>query len=247
MSVHVLSWVLRHSDETLGRRLVLIVLADHAKEDGTSSWPSVNTIAREARMTRRPVQAALRQLEASGAITPTGTSRQGTTIYTIEMGGAESAQGGADATREGALEKRGRGAAAAPEPSLEPSETLAPAEPARARDLVWDELEHRFGPVAPRTNAHAKRNKAVADLKRAGATPETIAAAAAAWPRTFEATLTDVALATHYPQLVHKRASAAPAPSASEVVDLPEISDEERAANLERLAALTSGIGRSAA
>ena len=247
MSVHVLSWVLRHSEETLGRRLVLIVLADHAKEDGSSSWPSVNTIAREARMTRRPVQTALRQLEEHGAIIPVGTSKAGTTIYTIAMGGAESAQGGAEATQGGALQAAQGGAATAPKPSLkQPSKDLAPGKPAQERDEIWDELEKLFGKVADKTTAHAKRNKAVADLKRAGATPETVAAAARAWPRMFEATLTDTALATHFPQLVHRRAGPEALP-ATEILNLPEISEEERLENLQRLGELGSSVGRSAA
>ena len=43
--------------------LVLIVLATHAHEDGTSAFPAVETIAAKARVTRRTVQYALRRLE----------------------------------------------------------------------------------------------------------------------------------------------------------------------------------------
>ena len=56
MSVHVISWVLSHSEERLGNRLVLIVLADHAAKDGSDAFPSVNTIAQEARMSKRAVR-----------------------------------------------------------------------------------------------------------------------------------------------------------------------------------------------
>jgi hypothetical protein len=78
VSIFPLSWVLRHSEEKLGRRLVLLVLADHAKEDGSMAWPSVETIAAHARLSRRAVQDALRELEKSGAIRKRGVSQAGT-------------------------------------------------------------------------------------------------------------------------------------------------------------------------
>ncbi len=47
MSVRVLSWVFDHSPvEHRGDLLVLLVLADHAHDDGTRAFPSVETIAR---------------------------------------------------------------------------------------------------------------------------------------------------------------------------------------------------------
>lgn len=123
MSVHVMSWVLRHSEATLGARLVLLVLADHAREDGSAAWPAVETIATEARLSRRAVQAALRRLEEDGAISSSGQSRTGTTVYCVAMGGAESApvqqthEGGEDSAPGG----RSSYARTVHEPSIEPS------------------------------------------------------------------------------------------------------------------------------
>ena len=105
MSVHVMSWVLQHSEEKLGARLVLLVLADRAREDGTNAWPSVESIARDARMSRRQVQRCLRDLEANGAITATGKHDSGTTIWGVNM-----TPGGATSTTEG-------GVRTTPEPS----------------------------------------------------------------------------------------------------------------------------------
>jgi helix-turn-helix protein len=100
-----MSWVLRHSDETLGRRLVLLVLADHAGEEGRDSWPSVDTIAHEARMSRRQVQRCLRDLEASGAITRLGTHPSGATQWGVKMspprGDIRAAGGATSAARGG--------------------------------------------------------------------------------------------------------------------------------------------------
>jgi hypothetical protein len=150
MSVHVMDWVLRHSEEKLGRRLVLLVLADHANTDGTGAWPSVDTIAREARLSRRQTQTCLRELVKSGAIAEAGTSAQGTRIYDVLMGGADSAP----RAESGA----GEGAETAPEPSLvqeQPSEVqeLDPPKGPPAltkidgRNVAWDALAEECGIV----------------------------------------------------------------------------------------------------
>jgi DNA-binding transcriptional regulator PaaX len=81
-----MSWVLRHSEESVsGRRLVLLVLADHAHEDGTCSWPSIATIAKETRMSERGAQYALRKLEQAGRIVREGWSTHKTTSYRVIM------------------------------------------------------------------------------------------------------------------------------------------------------------------
>jgi DNA-binding Lrp family transcriptional regulator len=135
----------------------------------------------------------------------------------------------------------------APTLSIGPSKRIvsATAPTTRPRDLIWDELIERFGAVAEKTNAHAKRNKAVTDLKRLGATPDAIAAAVAAWPRVFPgATLTDIALATHWPQLVTKITAVRPTRPIDEVLDLPE---PDAAANLEHIREMAGSIGREVA
>lgn len=121
MSIHVLSWVLEESPEALGRRLVLLVLADHAKSDGTCAWPAVDTIARQARLSRRAVQSALRALEENGAIRKRGVSQSGTSIYDVVMGAQNPHPGGADRDVGGAQNTTDGGEAASPEPSREPS------------------------------------------------------------------------------------------------------------------------------
>lgn len=94
MSVVAMTWVFENSDATLGARLVLLAIADHAHADGTRSFPSVATLAAHTRMSRRAVQAALRKLEDDSHVEQTGRTRTGTTVYSIVgMGGADSAQG----------------------------------------------------------------------------------------------------------------------------------------------------------
>lgn len=122
-----MSWVLEHSEEKLGRRLVLLVLADRAHEDGGGAWPSVENIAAAARLSKRQTHSCLRALEESGAIEREGKSHTGTTIYRVIMesrGGAEFAPSedrGCDFVQEGVQSTASGSAETAPEPSLEPS------------------------------------------------------------------------------------------------------------------------------
>jgi hypothetical protein len=123
MSIHVINWVLRHSEATLGCRLVLIAMADTAHDDGSKTFQSVETIAEKARMSRRAVQAALRKLEEEGHIEVTGRTRSGTIVYTIrgvvtspDEGGEADDGGGEARAGRGEVDDRASGEAASPEP-----------------------------------------------------------------------------------------------------------------------------------
>lgn len=83
MSLPVLTWVLDHSEERLGNRLVLLALAEHAHDDGRYAWPSVHTLEKRTRLSERQVRNCLRSLEQSQAIIHTGQSKAGTHIYTV--------------------------------------------------------------------------------------------------------------------------------------------------------------------
>lgn len=85
MSLQAMNWVFQNSPATLGKRLVLLALADHADDEGFDAYPSVATIAQKARMSERAVQYALRQLEDDAAIFCLGTSKHGTRNYAINM------------------------------------------------------------------------------------------------------------------------------------------------------------------
>src|SRR5437899_3034472 len=47
---------------------VMLVLADHASDDGTGIWPSVDRLAPRTRLSTRHVQRTLRCLEGDGLI-----------------------------------------------------------------------------------------------------------------------------------------------------------------------------------
>jgi hypothetical protein len=93
VSIEAMTWVLRHSEETLGRRLVLLALANYAHADGSNAFPSVGTLAEDTRMSERQVQRALRGMEADASIGKAGKSVHGTTIWTIRMTGGDILSG----------------------------------------------------------------------------------------------------------------------------------------------------------
>lgn len=246
MSVHVLSWVLKHSEETLGRRLVLLVLADHAKEDGTCSWPAVETIATEARLSERQVQYALRGLEDAGSITCTGRTKKGTRVYSVNMGGANIAPFGGDTTaRGGAIYDTEGVQPIAPEPSLEPSYVEANAS-TRPPDPIWDALVAELGEPVTK-NERKRRNVAVSQLKEIETDADEVRRRCRAyrrmWPRI---TLTDMALVSNWSTLDQRPPAADVRRSVEEVIDLPDLSDDERQANLERVRAFAESIGKPA-
>ncbi len=55
-------------DLPLADKMVLLVIADHASDDGTNSYPAVGTIARKSSMSSRNVQRCLSRLEGQGLI-----------------------------------------------------------------------------------------------------------------------------------------------------------------------------------
>lgn len=117
MSVHVTSYVLRHSEARLGDRLVLLALGDHAHHDGTNAYASVEKLALEARLSNRQVQRCLRRLEADGHIEPTGVAEHGQVVYRVVMG----RQNVAPDKKSGATNTPDSVSDLSPEPSKEPS------------------------------------------------------------------------------------------------------------------------------
>ena len=208
MSVHVTSWVLRHSPATLGDRLVLLVLADKADEDGTNAWPSVATIAAESRLSERQAQRCLRNLEQTGQVVRhgrhrNGNQRHGTYVYDVVM----SVPKGDILSAKGDIHDIQRVTPMSPDPSLEPPiEPLAAApqnevRKGRPRNDIWDALETLFGPASTRS-AQTGRGKVVSSLTAAGATPDEIFKRAKRWALHFDhATLTDHALEKHWDTL----------------------------------------------
>jgi hypothetical protein len=145
VSVRVISWVLNESPlEHRGDLLVLLVLADHAHDDGGGAYPSVATIAKKARLTRRGTQLALRRLTDGGAIEEVGIGPQRTVVYRVIMRheGEVSSQGEVtsranSATREGEVSAPGGANPRSPKPSIEPSVVEPPPRPPASGGSVF--------------------------------------------------------------------------------------------------------------
>lgn len=117
--------------------LVLLAIADYAKDDGTGAWPSVAGLAEKTRLSERNIQYILRKLEASGELViEKHAGPRGCHLYHVVLdtegakiapvGGAKIAgakfAGGATQRQEGVQPSAERGAIAiAPEPLIEPS------------------------------------------------------------------------------------------------------------------------------
>lgn len=112
--------------------LLALCLADFADDDGRRIFPSVDTLGRKTRQSRRSVQTQLRRMEIIGYISAVGKSSKGTTEYRINLdffdGGAKIAppSKGRKSRPTGAQNTTSRGATFAPNPPLQPSLTQPP-------------------------------------------------------------------------------------------------------------------------
>jgi len=207
-----MAWVLRNSKATLGSRLVLLVLADYADEEGGSCWPSVKTIARETLLSERQVQYNLRHLQEIGEITveEKGGGRK-STRYRVSMGETPGVQilhpSENGSQSRGATHCTPEVQPIAPDPLVEPPEeqtSLAAAPRARPRNAIWDTLTEVFGEPTTRS-AQKVRGKVCSSLSAARASPDEIISRAKRWPLHFDgATMTDLALEKHWDTLARQ-------------------------------------------
>lgn len=71
MSVEAFSWALNSAPcHTSSQKLVLLALANHARPDGSSAFPSVATIKRYTLLSERTIRTMLDELEELGIIYP---------------------------------------------------------------------------------------------------------------------------------------------------------------------------------
>jgi hypothetical protein len=84
MSFEAISWAIEHSRARGAAYTALLVVAHH--HNGKAAWPSVKTIAREARISLRQAQRALAKLERSGELSRRrGAGPQGSDLYTLPL------------------------------------------------------------------------------------------------------------------------------------------------------------------
>lgn len=68
MSWQAVTWVLELSESTAYSRLVLLSIASHANREGKNAFPSLDTIAREALISRREVIYCIQEMEERGEL-----------------------------------------------------------------------------------------------------------------------------------------------------------------------------------
>ena len=86
MSIKLMSQVWER--KVMGSRaMVLLVLADYARDDGTRCYPAVKTLMYKTGLTRRPVQEILKKLRAAGVliVERQGRGRGRSTVYRIDL------------------------------------------------------------------------------------------------------------------------------------------------------------------
>lgn len=109
-----------------GEMLLALCLADFADDDGRRIFPSVETLARKTRQSRRSVQTQLRRMETIGFVSAVGKTAKGTIEYCINLdffdGGAKIAppSKGRKSRLMGAQNTTRRGAKSAPKPPEPP-------------------------------------------------------------------------------------------------------------------------------
>lgn len=86
MSIKVSTYVWEYSEHTSTALLLMLAIADHAHDDGGGAYPSIDTLARKARTTRRHVKRLLHILEASGELeVKRGRGPRGTNLYQVTI------------------------------------------------------------------------------------------------------------------------------------------------------------------
>ncbi len=91
MSVQAMSWVIEHSRHKGAELLCLLMIANHAHADGTNAFPSIETLARECRMSERQIKRIIQKLEESGELrVERGVGRGNVNYYVIVMDGEQS-------------------------------------------------------------------------------------------------------------------------------------------------------------
>jgi Helix-turn-helix domain len=71
-------------------KLVLLAMADYARDDGTGCYPAIATLAKKTSLSRRGTQKLIRRLQGAGFVADTGKiSKLGTIEYTVTLEGGE--------------------------------------------------------------------------------------------------------------------------------------------------------------
>lgn len=205
MSVQAISWVWQHADAKGSDLLVLLAIANYAKDDGSGAWPSIAALARDTRLSSRNVQYIVHKLAERGQLNVhRGAGPHGAHLYDVVMGGAKSAPVEdakiADAKIAEGVQPSvlGGAIAIAPNPSVDPSvsTSVTPlslrhastgSSKKRKADPIWDALVEGIGKPPQMPTERKAWNAAAKEFRDAGIEPAAIVAQCrlyrAAWPK----------------------------------------------------------------
>lgn len=186
MSVRVMSDVFSADLGSLTDKLVLLALADHAADDGSSVYPSLARLSWKCDLTERAVRKVLRRLEQRRLIhTVEKATHHSTTRYQLDVAAIravrrsplEDSEGNVvpPLTRSGGNVVPNRGERRSPNPSVEPSgETNHHVRASAKGDPVGFDL---FWQQYPRKESKERARKAWAQLQPDDANRERILSA----------------------------------------------------------------------
>lgn len=158
-------------DLPLADKMVLLVIADHASDDGTNSYPSVGTIARKSSMSARNVQRCLSRLEGQGLVSiqrqqggpsyydpsrrPNAYTINGATLshLIVERGDIQSPRGVTGATLPPDLQS--------PKPSIEPSEEPSISNVPNKYSGIWGTAEDLANYLADKIEGNGSKRPTV--------------------------------------------------------------------------------------
>jgi hypothetical protein len=159
MSIRMMTLVWDQSQHKGSELLLLLAIADNANDQGIA-YPSVRTLAKKIRMSRRNTQYLISKIEQTGELrVAVGAGPRGCNEYRIELspGGANFAQGVKSSGCK--IAHKGGAIAIAPEPNTKPKREEKPFS-----------LEVENGPSAPEDQV----SLTPIELKRLGLTPGSV-------------------------------------------------------------------------
>jgi DNA-binding Lrp family transcriptional regulator len=83
MSIEALNWAF-DLELTTPQKMVTIMLANYANEDA-KAWPSLETLAKKTRLSRRSVIQQIAKLEEIGVVKKVGNTQMGVNIYQLNI------------------------------------------------------------------------------------------------------------------------------------------------------------------
>lgn len=153
ISVQAMSWVIDQSEHKLGSLIVLLIIANHAKSDGTGAWPSIATIAREARLSESQTHRCIRTLQRSGELlVEVACGPRGTNLYHLPKMRQRNLEEGRNL--EGVAKATKNKTKMAPEPSLNHQTTKTPLPPANAGE--WHYFDYQGETIAFQMGRHSR-------------------------------------------------------------------------------------------